>query len=520
MKTSILKKANFLFFLIFFLLVSCKKDKQTTPSLTTTDITEISYTTATSGGNIKNDGGATVLSRGICWNTSPDPKVDNNKTSESNGDLGIFTSKLTQLSPNTLYYVRAYATNSNGTGYGNQVSFSTNQIAFPALTTTEITSITNSSAVSGGTITADNGGAVSTKGVCWSISENPTISDDKTSDGSGIDNFISTLSGLTSNTKYYVRAYATNSAGTAYGDQLNFTTTPGTPTLSTFSVSSYTANSSNLKGSIVTDGGASVTSRGVCYSISHNPTTADNKTSDGTGTGSYISYIKNLLPNTTYYARPFAVNSSGTQYGNEVSFSTLQMLTDVDGNTYNVASIGTQVWMAENLKTTKYNDGTSIQLNTVNSFWNYTNTSNPGYCWYNNNETTYKNIYGALYNWYAVNTGKLCPLGWHVPTDNEFITLMTFVGGENVGGTKLKESGNAHWAASSTSSNNEFSFTALPGGQRYNGFASLGTFGDFWSTTAYDFQTSYTMELTYNYWGVTRVGYQKSYGMSVRCIKD
>lgn len=518
MKTSILL-ANFLFVFTFLLLFSCKKEKQTTPSLTTTEVTEISYTTATSGGNLINDGGTSILSRGICWSISSDPNVDDNKTAES-GELGAFTSKLTQLTPNTLYYVRAYATNSIGTGYGDQVSFTTSQIAIPALTTAEITSVTNSSAVSGGTISADNGGTVSAKGVCWSTSENPTISESKTSDGSGIDNFTSTLSGLISNTKYYVRAYATNSAGTAYGNQLNFTTTPGTPALSTFSVSSFTANSGNLKGSVVSDGGASVTSRGVCYSTSHNPTIADTKTSDGTGTGSYISYIKNLLANTTYYARPFAVNSMGTQYGNEVSFTTLQKITDADGNIYNVASIGTQVWMTENLKTTKYNDGTSIPLSTVNSFWTYTNTLNPGYCWYNNDETTYKNTYGALYNWYAVSTGKLCPSGWHVPTDNEFITLMIFVGGENVGGTRLKESGNTHWAASSTSSNNEYSFTALPGGQRYNGFSSLGTFGNFWSNTAYDFQTSYTMELTYNYWGVTRVGYHKSYGVSVRCIKD
>jgi len=135
-----------------FLAQSCKKDKHTIPVITTTDVTEISYTSATSGGDLTDEGGTTVITRGVCWDTTSGPTIANSMTSDSCGS-GSIVSHLTQLNPNTLYYIRAYATNIVGTGYGNQVSFITNQIAVPVLTTTAITSITQTSSVSGGIIT-------------------------------------------------------------------------------------------------------------------------------------------------------------------------------------------------------------------------------------------------------------------------------------------------------------------------------------------------------------------------------
>ena len=233
MKT-IIKISAFIGFLI--LLQSCKKDKPTPPVITTSGVTEISYTSASSGGEATNEGGAPILTKGICWNTSPTPAISNSITATSGG-LGSFTCQITSLTANTTYYVRAYATNSAGTAYGDQVSFTTTQISAPALTTTDISSVTTTTAVSGGTITAENGAAAIVVGVCWSISHNPTISDSKTSDGTGTSTFTSNLTGLYGNTTYYVRSYATNSGGTAYGNEVSFTTSlPVAPSITTKAV--------------------------------------------------------------------------------------------------------------------------------------------------------------------------------------------------------------------------------------------------------------------------------------------
>ncbi len=211
--------------LLIILIHSCKKDKPTPPIITTTAVSEISYTTATSGGEVTNEGGDPVISRGICWNTAADPTISNSKTSESGG-LGTFTSNITLLTPNTTYYVRAYATNTAGTGYGESVTFTTLQVAVPVLTTTAITTITQTSAVSGGNITDDKGGAVSARGVCWGTTTNPTIANSKTTDATGTGSFVSNLTGLVPATTYNVRAYATNSAGIVYGNEISFTSSP------------------------------------------------------------------------------------------------------------------------------------------------------------------------------------------------------------------------------------------------------------------------------------------------------
>lgn len=196
------------------------------------------------------------------------------------------------------------------------------------------------------------------------------------------------------------------------------------------------------------------------------------------------------------------------------------VIKDGDGNVYASVTIGTQVWLKENLKTTKYNDGTSIPLVTDVTWRDLTT---PGYCWYDNDEATYKNTYGALYNWYVVNTGKLCPKGWHVPSDTEWTTLATNLGGEDIAGGKLKEAGTTHWNPPNTLGFNESGFTALPGGLRSFGgsFGYIGQINFLWSSDQSGGPTAaWDRRLNYDDGKISRYGEYKTQGHSVRCIKD
>ncbi len=206
---------------------SCEK-KPTLPSVTTVSVSAITRTTAASGGNVTDDGGAEVTTRGVCWCENENPTIINNNTIDGSG-TGSFTSSLASLTPGTNYYVRAYAINSAGTAYGNQVSFTTQDIQLPLLTTSDVTSVTETTAVSGGNITDDGGGQITARGVCWSTTENPTTSDNTTTDGTGLGSFTSNLTGLSPATTYYVRAYATNNAGIAYGNEVTFATNIAIP---------------------------------------------------------------------------------------------------------------------------------------------------------------------------------------------------------------------------------------------------------------------------------------------------
>jgi hypothetical protein len=295
----------------------------TPPAVTTTAVSNITQTTATGGGNVTSDGGATVTARGVCWSTTANPTTTGSHTTDGSG-TGSFTSNLTGLTANTLYYVRAYATNSAGTSYGNQVTFTTLAFSLPTVTTTAVTNIALYAATSGGNVTSGGGTNVTARGVCWSTSANPTTAGSHTTDGSGTGSFTSNLTGLTPNTLYYVRAYATNSAGTSYGNQVSFTTLPlSLPTVTTASVTNITQYSATGGGNVTSDGGATVTERGVCWSTSVNPTIAYNHTHDGSGTGSFTSNLTGLTPNTLYYVRAYATNSAGTSYGNQVTFTTI-----------------------------------------------------------------------------------------------------------------------------------------------------------------------------------------------------
>ncbi len=198
----------------------------TLATLTTLSVGSITSATATSGGNITSDGGSPVTQRGVCYSTTTAPTIANNRTTDGSG-TGNYTSNLTGLAATTTYYVRAYSTNSAGTAYGNELSFTTIANTLATLTTLTVGNIDSTSATSGGHVSNTGGSPVTQRGVCYSTTPYPTIANSKTTDGSGTGNYTSNLTGLAVGTTYYVRAYATNSAGTAYGNQLGFTTKGG-----------------------------------------------------------------------------------------------------------------------------------------------------------------------------------------------------------------------------------------------------------------------------------------------------
>jgi len=705
------------------------------PVLTTKPVTQIGTTEAQSGGNITSSGGSSITRRGVCWNTTPNPVIDNNPNkTEQTGGIGEYLSLMINLSPNTLYYVRAYATNSAGTGYGDQVTFTTGKIIVtPTVTTTRpITGITQTTATSGGNVTSDGGASVTARGVCWSTTHDPTINNSKTSDGSGIGSFPSNLTGLTAGTNYYVRAYATNSVGTAYGEEVpfisseattgtftdsrdsktyswvkigtqtwmsqnlaylpavspsaiasqtamhyyvygydgtsvttakaqanystygalynwpaaltacpsgwhlpsdaewtiltnylgvtaggkmkeagtthwripntgatnesGFTALPGggrsdgcgfcllgymayfwsssnggfsnvlyrglsydhdgvvssdidrsygffvrclqgagvmPPSVTTSPITEITQTTAKGGGNVISDGGASVTARGVCWSTSHDPTIANGKTSDGTGTGSFTSNLTGLTAGTNYYVRAYATNSVGTAYGEEVPFTTAGGNTGTftdnrDSKTYSWVKIGTQTWMSQNLAYLPAVSPSATGSETATNYYvyGYEGTSVSAA-----KATANYSTYGALYNWPATLTA--CPSGWHLPSDDEWMILeknqgmsefdANTTGWRNSGtvGGKLKESGTTHWSSPNTGATNTSSFTALPGGNRYweGGFIYLGSYAYFWSSSESG-SGAWARGLHYLGDGVYRSSYYRRFGFSVRCLQN
>lgn len=525
-----------LIFLISFF-AGCKKEKTATiPVVISLELSNITDTSAISGGNITNNGSSEITARGICWGLSANPSITDSRTSDGTG-MGEFTSNITGLKAGTVYHLRAYATNSVGTAYGADISFSS-KMTIPKVTSIIGSAINATTAASGGNITNDGGATVTSRGVCWNKSLNPTITDNKTIDGTGNGSFTSNITGLFPGTTYYLRAYATNSVGTAYGNSISFTTNDTVPTLNTTDVSSITITTAISGGDIANDGGAEVTSRGVCWSTSPKPTIANSKTTDGSGETGFTSNLTGLIANTTYYVRAYATNNVGTGYGNTIIIKTYAVA-DVDGNLYRSITIGTQVWMVENLKTTKYNDGTDIPNIIDNTAW--TSLTTPAYCWYNN-DISYKNTFGALYNWYAVNTSKLAPNGWHVPSDAEWTILDNYLiaNGYNYDGTTTgnkyaKAIASASGWNSSTAmgvvgntdypeNRNATGFTGLPSGWRYGNtdgtFGLMGMGGGLWSYSESDAHLAWSRAIyNYNTDFLRFLGY-KTDGTSVRCVKD
>jgi len=651
------------------------------PTVTTSAVSDITATTATAGGNVTADGGATVSARGICWSTSETPTIADNVTTDGTG-TGEFTSSITGITANTTYYVRAYATNSEGTAYGEQVSFTT----LPAdgqscgtltdydgntYNTVQIgdqcwmkenlrtTHYSNGTIIALGSTTStskayryypdNNSENVATYGYLYNwaaVMHNSSASSANPSGVKGIcplgwhvpsdgewaqlksyvnnqsdymcqdlpafiAKSLASTSGWNSSASncapgnnpssnnatgfsavpagYYTGSYlyfgdnayfwsttegeSSNvysrhieySNGGLFGliegvvngcsvrclkDENDGTTPESTtdlPSVTTKIATSITATTATAGGIVTEDGNATVTARGICWSTSEVPTLADNVTTDGTGMGEFNSSLTGLTAATTYYVRAYATNSVGTEYGEQLSFTTLPAdgrscgtLTDYDGNTYNTVQIGEQCWMKENLRTTHYSNGAEISLGDVIS-------DNTAYRYYPNNNSENVATYGYLYNWAAVmrwasastanpsGVQGICPTGWHVPSKAEWTQLTNYVktqsafqcGSSSDNIAKALASTNG-WVSSTSSctpgktpaDNNATGFSAVPAGRYRGGYEGLGGNAIFWSASQYGVENAYYRAVGSGGTEVYDFYLFKNYGLSVRCLKN
>jgi uncharacterized protein (TIGR02145 family) len=275
---------------------------------------------------------------------------------------------------------------------------------------------------------------------------------------------------------------------------------------------------------VESDGGSKITDCGLYIGNAPSPETLGNKIQVASDTGSFYLYLSGLNASTQYYLKAYAINAKGTGLGEQVIFTTPAKIADYENNYYETVTIGTQSWMSSNLKTVHYMNGDPI-ISTVPVSFDISGESTPKYQWsYNGDDLTNYTIYGKLYTYYAVtDSRKICPVGWHVPTDNDWITLENYLGGANYAGSFLKESGNNHWIAPyNTDAYNITLFTALPGGTRSSSgtFSLLGNYGYFWSTTEADASTSWARSMFVQSSQVKRENISKKNAASVRCIKD
>ncbi|MBE0661952.1 MAG: fibrobacter succinogenes major paralogous domain-containing protein [Bacteroidales bacterium] len=521
-------------FLLFF--SACRKDSSV-PEISTLTVQNLSYYSANCGGMVTNDGGSEVTLRGVCWSTQPSPTI-NDDTTVNTGDQHHFISELPGLTPSTTYFVRAYAINSIGTGYGKVVEFSTLKGTVPELLTHQVSQVYSMQADVEGEVISDGDLAITERGICWGTGPFPSINSDKIAAPGSSTRFTATIKGLLPTTTYYARTYAINQAGVGYGEPLEFTTpeTEPLPEVLTKPAQKITQWSAVGVGEIINEGSLPISERGVCWGTSPNPERTINFKVDLTGSDLFSVKIDYLKPVATYYIRAYVISITGIIYGNQQIFSTIAIgaacpespaVSDIDGNVYQTVQVGDICIFKENLKTTKFSNGDLITYS--DAFINQ-----PSYTWYAKNLEN-KHKYGGLYNWYAVSSENgLCPEGWHITDNHEWNSIAAFAGfvaiqmnvpdGTSVLKSTLTEPDpHPRWNAGGVPTNDLLGFSALPGGARFSASWSynwLGSSAYFWLSDDVNENSALARNIS-NYWiQIFSTGGYKTYFMSVRCVKD
>jgi uncharacterized protein (TIGR02145 family) len=524
-------------------LLSCSDDKDNSTSsiqVITREATSIAYESAVSGANIFNDAQISIVDKGVLLDIVPDVDWEvSTKISRGSGGTS-FECNLTNLTPATQYYVRAYVKTETELYFGTTQSFVTKTIGMALVNTNETSAIQATQATLNGEVTYAGGTPVTERGFVWSTTPNPEMAiHNSISNGSGVGAFSNTIETLEPATQYYYRAYAINQIGVSYGETIQFSTPATLATIQTKPIENIGLYGAMSGGEVINDGGAAITQKGIVWGTQPNPTTSlTTKTLNGAGLSNFTATLTQLTPGTVYHLRAYATNSVGTAYGNAITFSTLEIptsITDVDGNVYSVIQIGNQFWMQENLRVSKYCNGDAIPMYMADEQWQQLTTG--GWSYYDNfsgNESV-----GKLYNFYAVTDDRnLCPCGWHVPTDAEWTQLenhliATGMNFDNTTqGNKIAKAmaSKTMWQTSSIfgavgfnpTTNNNSNFNGLPAGRRFNTgeFVNYGSTAAWWTSSQQNSDLSWYRWLSKDGLDSKKNAANKRFGYNIRCIMD
>lgn len=490
------------------------------PSVTTYEVTNITTDYAVASGEVTDEGGGTVTERGICWSTEHNPTTDESHVASGSG-MGLFTASVTGLTENTTYYVRAYAINEVGTAYGNEEAFTT--LTTPTVTTAQVTNITQTTATGGGEVVSDNGSPVTERGICWSSAHDPSISDSHATSGEGTGTFTVNMTGLTPNTTYYVRAYAINSVGPAYGNPVSFMTTD-LPTVTTAQVTNITQTTATSGGTVTCNNGCEITERGICWGTNHNPTTIGNHVTNGTGTGTFTCTMTGLTAGTTYYVRAYAVSFGQTLYGSEVSFTTQQQ--EPTGDWVDLGLPSGLLWATRNVGASSPED--------YGDYFAWAETQPKSYYYWNTYQYTCNDYWDGLTKYctdsdYGCNgfTDNLTILqpgddaatanwgsGARMPTRQEWGELEDYC--SSVWTTQNGVNGRRF-----TGPNGNTLFLPAAGDRWYAELDNAGSHGSYWSSSLYT--TGGPHNAWYFGFGSGSAGmyiYSRSHGLSVRSVRS
>jgi uncharacterized protein (TIGR02145 family) len=395
--------------------------------------------------------------------------------------------------------------------------------SLPYLDNTKVSDITMYSAVVKGYVFEEGNSLLLSKGICWDSTGNPTTDDfvlRVESIGNGISGKITYL---LPGQKYYVRCFATNKSGTAYSPIEEFTTIPvGIPAIGTMDVHQIKIRSAVTGVAVSGNSAVYVTKKGVCYGTEPNPTVENSVVREIPGAGWYYTTLNSLSSATTYYVRGFATTKAGTGYGEELHFTTYRdSVADIEGRYYYTTTLGNEEWLGSNLCVTRYNNGDPIGT-TEPSFINIEQEAEPKYQWAYLGDESKVPDYGRYYTWHAVNDSrKLCPAGWHIPTDEEWADLINWYGGELKAGDPMKLI-SILWDIYHLPIYDDSGFNAIGSGYRKpdGAFMELRQSANFWSSASLSGTEAYSRRIEGLTPAVTRAASSKSSGFSVRCVRD